>query len=119
MKDRCGKRGIGFAVGEHAHKVLGLARAAGSDHGNVRSAGNGAREVAIEAFLHAVGVHRSEQDLARAQLFAARRPFDSIDALVIAAAAGEHVPLARSAARAGLWRRALPPARPAPGWWRN
>ncbi len=73
--------------------MLGLTRAAGCDHRDVRGARYGAREGAVEAGLDAVGVHRSEQDLARAQRFTARRPFDGVDAFVVAAAARVDVPL--------------------------
>ena len=49
---------------------------------------------AIEAVLHAIGVHGGEQDFARAQLFAARRPCHCVDPFVVAAAARVDVPLA-------------------------
>ena len=50
------------------------------------------RQRAIEAGLHAVGIHGSEQDFARAELLAALRPFHRVDAFVVAAAAGENIP---------------------------
>ena len=45
------------------------------------------RECAIEAGLHAIGVHGSEQDLARAQLLATRGPFHRVDPFVVPSAA--------------------------------
>ena len=61
----------------------------------MRGAGDGAGQRAVETGLNAVGVHRSEQDFAGAERFAARRPFDGVDAFIVAAAAREDVPFAR------------------------
>ena len=52
------------------------------------------RERAIEAVLHAVAVHRSEQNLARAEFFAACGPRDGVHAFVVTAAARVDVPAA-------------------------
>ena len=62
--------------------------------GNVGGARDGLGERAIEAVLHAVGVHGGEQDFAGAERFAARGPGDGVDAFVVAAAAGVDVPFA-------------------------
>ncbi len=71
------------------------------------------RQRAIEAGLHAVGVHRREQDLARAQRFALPRPFDGVDPFVVAAAAREDIPASRR--HSGARRSpAPPPARRTP-----
>jgi hypothetical protein len=50
--------------------------------------------LAIESGEHSVGVHRSQQNLARAEGFAALGPFDGVDAFIHAAAFGENVPFA-------------------------
>ena len=94
VEDGSGQRRIGAAIGQHAHEMLGLAGAAGSDHRNVRGARDGARQSAIEAVLDAIGIHGSEQDLARAQFLAARGPLDGVDAFVVASAARVDVPAA-------------------------
>ena len=66
----------------------------------MRGARDGAGERAIEAVLHAVGIHGGEQDFARAERLAARGPLDGVDAFVVAAAARVDVPAAgRVAAR--------------------
>ena len=98
VEDGRGQRGVGFAFAEDAHEIVGAAGAAGCDHGDVGGAGDGARQVAIEALLDAVGIHRGEQNLAGAELLAARGPLDGVDAFVVAAAAGEDVPCAGRAA---------------------
>ena len=55
---------------------------------------------AIEAVLHAIGIHGGEQDLAGAECLAARGPLHRVDAFIVAAAAGVDVPGAgRAAAR--------------------
>ena len=51
-------------------------------------------ERAIEAVLHAIGIHGREQYLACAKLLAASRPFHRVDAFIVASAAGVDVPLA-------------------------
>ena len=79
-------------------KILRLARAAGGDHRNVRGARDGARQSAVEAGLHAVGIHGGQQNLARAECFAARGPLDRVDAFIVAAAARVDVPVAGAVA---------------------
>ena len=109
VKDRCRQRRVGFAFGQHAHEMSGLPAPPRGDHRNMRGTRDGRGQRAIEAFLHAVGIHRSQQDLARAQFFAARRPRDGVDAFVVAAAARVDVPLRRRRAAARRW----PAPRPA------
>src|SRR5690606_28781764 len=54
-----------------------------------------ARQFQIEARLGAVAIHAREQDLARAEFDHAPRPFDRVQAGVLAAAVREDVPHAR------------------------
>ena len=79
---------------QHFEKIFGLACAAGCDHRNVRGVADRESERAVEAGLHAIGIHGSEQDLACAQFLAASRPLDGIDPFIVAAAAGVNVPSA-------------------------
>ena len=99
VEDGGGEGGVGLAFGEHFDEVFGLARAAGGDDGNAGGAGDGAGQGAVEAGLDAVGVHGGEQDFAGAERFAARGPFDGVDAFVDAAAFGVDVPAAAGALR--------------------
>src|ERR1039458_6280629 len=78
--------GVGLAFGQDLDEVLGLAGAAGGDDGNAGGARDGARQGTVEAVLHAIGIHRSQQDLARSERFAARGPRDRVDAFVDAPA---------------------------------
>ena len=94
MKNRSRQRGIGAAVGEDADEVLRLPRPAARDHRNVSGLRDGLGERAIEAVLHAIGVHRREQNFAGAERFAARGPLDGVDPFVVAPAAGVDVPFA-------------------------
>src|ERR1700733_8296629 len=100
MKDGGGKGGIrsgsaGFR--KDFEKIFGLTCAAGSDHRNLRGLADGAGQGAIEAGLHAVGVHGSEQDFTGSELLAAAGPFDRVDAFVVAASARVDVPAMRAA----------------------
>ena len=59
VKNGGGESGVGGRAHfcENLEKVFRLTRAAGGDHGNLRSLADGTREGAIETGLHAVGVH--------------------------------------------------------------
>ena len=100
MKDGCSQRGIGFAFVEHAKEVFGFPCAARSDHRNLARLARLSRvRLAIEAGLHAVRVHGSQQDLTGSELLAALRPLDRIDAFIDAAALWcRHSTRSRSAA---------------------
>ncbi len=92
MEDGCSEGGIGLAFGQNAHKIVRLPGPARSDYGNVRRAGDGSRERAIETLLNAVGVHGSEKNLAGPERFAAGGPLDGIYAFIIAPSTGIDVP---------------------------
>ena len=81
---------------EHLDEIFRLARAPGSNHRNARGIAHRGGERTIEPSLHAIGVHRSQQDFARAQRLAARGPFDGVDAFVMTAAFRKNIPPAAS-----------------------
>ena len=94
MKYGSGQRGIGLAFGKDSGEMVGFAGPPGSDHRDVRGARNGFGQRAVEARLHAISIHRSEQDLARPQFFSARSPLDGVDAFIVAASARVNMPFA-------------------------
>jgi hypothetical protein len=97
VKDRRRQRRGSFSAGQHTQKVVRFAGAPGGDHRHMRRPRNGARQLAVEALLDAVGIHGSQQDFSRAQFFAAGRPRYRIDALIVAPAACVDVPRSGSA----------------------
>src|SRR4051794_38673717 len=94
MKDGCAQSSIGPAVRQNSHKVFGLSGAAGGDDRHSCCRGHSTRQVAIEAGLDAVRVHRRQEDLAGPKMLTPLRPFDRIDAFIEAASFGEYIPLA-------------------------
>src|ERR1019366_9382696 len=76
MKDGGGERGVSFTFRKNLDEMFWFARTPRCDDRDVCGARHGPREGAIETGLHAIGVHRSEQDFSRAEFFAASRPFD-------------------------------------------
>src|SRR5207244_9491735 len=98
MKNRSCQRGVRFTFIENADEVFWLSRSARSDHGNFYRSRNCARQLAIKTALHAIGVHRSEKNLARAAFFAALRTCDGVDSFIYPAAFGVNIPLVRQPA---------------------
>src|SRR5208282_2726319 len=80
MKDRRRQRGVGVSFAKHFRKVLRAARAAGRDDRNPNGVCNGACQFAIEARTHAIAIHRSQQDFARAARFRFPGPGEGIAA---------------------------------------
>ena len=89
---------VGFALGQHAREIVRLPCATRGDHRDVRGARHRASQLAIESALHAVGVHRRQQDLARATHFAFGGPRHGVHSFVVPAAARENVPASGGAA---------------------
>ena len=74
VKDGCGERGVGAPSVSTSHKSSGLPAPPEAITGMCVARRDGAGQRAIEAGLHAVGVHGSQQDFARAELLRRARP---------------------------------------------
>ena len=84
MKNRRSKRRIGIArCLTHSTKSSGFPAPPEAITGIVRRRATARGQVAIEAGLHAVGIHGSEQNFARAECLAAARPFHRIDPFIV------------------------------------
>src|SRR5579872_2224153 len=87
-----------MALIEDSPEVFRFTRAAGGDYWDMRRLGNGARQIAVESLLHAVGIHGSQEDFPGPQSFTSLCPFYGVDRLIVSAAAGVDLPLSRNAA---------------------
>src|SRR5439155_14875892 len=92
VKDGSGEGCVSARILEHFEKILRFASAAGSDYRNVGRFAHRSCQLAIEARLNAIGIHRGQQDLSGAQLFASPGPLDGVETLVVAPAACIDVP---------------------------
>ena len=75
-------------------KCSGCPAAAAGDDRDVRGARHRRVSCAIEAVLHAIGIHRRQQNFARAERLSTSGPLDRIDPFIVAAAARVNVPAA-------------------------
>ena len=92
MEHARGEHRVGAALEHAGGEVLERAHAARGDHRHFHRRGHGGGKRQIEAVARAVAVHAGEQDLARAGLLHALRPFDRVEAGRLAPAMGEDFP---------------------------
>jgi hypothetical protein len=89
VKYACSQCGIGFACRKHIGEVRDGPSATGSDDGNADRLTDGRSEFAIESCARAIGVHRSQKNLASTASFGFTRPLDDAPARGPAAALHE------------------------------
>jgi len=93
MKDRGCQSGVGLADSEGISDELHRACTATGNDGDIDDFIDLAVEFIVESCLGAVGIHRSDEKLARSSLIYFSGPFNSIDTGIIPAPMDKNIPV--------------------------